>query len=708
MDGEQRYWAFLSYSHADRDQANWLHRALETYVLPRRLIGRQTPAGPAPRRLRPMFKDRDDLAADADLRARVHAALARSSSLIVLCSPAAARSAWVEDEIVRFKSLHGEDRVFAVIASGTPNASRQPGRENEECFPPALRFHIDAAGALSGERAELIAADLRPAGDGKRLARLKLVAGILGLDLDEVIQRDAHRRGRRLMALTAASLAGAAVMGALTVAAVVSRNEARAQRAQAEGLVEFMLGDLRKELEPTGRLDVLDKVGAKAMAYYAAQARHGMDDDALGRRARVLHMLGEIRDERGDLDGAFGNFQKAAAITAELLARRPSDGARIYNHAQSVFYVGEIADRRGQEDKAEKQFLEYRRLANLLVARDPRRDDWRMEVSFANSDLGTLLLRSGRPEAAARDFTAALAIISELARKTPNDRDRQMGAAQTYAWLADAEIAQGFLTAAMEDRRSERDIYSGMLARQHGDNAAGQAQVVNGVAVGRIFAMQGRALDALAELTLATRRSETLMALEPDNTDYRAQATFAYAALARLLLGRNALDAAARAAGRDRALADGLIRTNPSVAIWRGAVVGDARLIQIRIARARASDRAARIAALAPAVEESERLAGLAKGQPNNVALVRLVAEAALLAGDYQSLLGRTDLAKAKWLEAIMVIEHSGLGKAAVGDPIRGLRDRARERLGTATAPVAIAPLRAVSTHSPHSIPADS
>nr|MDQ2861770.1 toll/interleukin-1 receptor domain-containing protein [Pseudomonadota bacterium] len=193
MDGGRRYWAFLSYSHEDRDWANWLHRALETYAIPKALIGGTGLAGPAPRRLRPIFKDREELAASADLRDRVHAALAGSSALIVICSPAAARSSWVEDEIVRFKALRGEARVFAVIVAGAPGASRRKGREEEECFPAALLFHVNSAGVLTDERADLIAADLRAAGDGRKLAKLKLVAGILGVDLDDLVRRDAHR-----------------------------------------------------------------------------------------------------------------------------------------------------------------------------------------------------------------------------------------------------------------------------------------------------------------------------------------------------------------------------------------------------------------------------------------------------------------------------------------------------------------------------------
>ena len=36
-----RYWGFISYRHADIGWAQWLHRALEGFVVPRRLVGRE-------------------------------------------------------------------------------------------------------------------------------------------------------------------------------------------------------------------------------------------------------------------------------------------------------------------------------------------------------------------------------------------------------------------------------------------------------------------------------------------------------------------------------------------------------------------------------------------------------------------------------------------------------------------------------------------
>src|SRR5579863_454983 len=66
-----RYRAFISYSHQDRAWADWLHRALETYRVPRRLVGRSTAAGIVPRRLAPVFRDREELASAIDLGERV-------------------------------------------------------------------------------------------------------------------------------------------------------------------------------------------------------------------------------------------------------------------------------------------------------------------------------------------------------------------------------------------------------------------------------------------------------------------------------------------------------------------------------------------------------------------------------------------------------------------------------------------------------------
>ncbi|MFL6772306.1 MAG: toll/interleukin-1 receptor domain-containing protein, partial [Sphingomicrobium sp.] len=286
-----RFYAFLSYSHKDKELADWLHRELEKFRVPHSIAGKLTANGVVPRRLTPIFRDQHDLSAGGDLAEEIKAALAASQFLVVLCSPTAAKSRWTNQEIESFKRTRPEGCVLAAVAAGEPFATEISGREDEECFPPALRFRFDRRGHQTSKRAEPLAADFREAGEGKRLAFLKLVAGMLGVGLDELVQRETTRRQRQLAWLAAASLGGMAVTSTLSVAAFEARNEAREQRRQAEGLVGFMLGDLKDKLEPIGRLDALDSVGSRALAYYRHQDKGSLSDEALAQRAKALTLI---------------------------------------------------------------------------------------------------------------------------------------------------------------------------------------------------------------------------------------------------------------------------------------------------------------------------------------------------------------------------------------------------------------------------------
>jgi hypothetical protein len=205
-----KYWAFISYSHRDEHWAQWLHRSLERYFVPRILVGRPSRDGKVPRRLFPIFRDREELPVSSDLGANLKDCLERSRYLIVVCSPDAAVSRWVNEEIRYFKNAHGEDRILCLIVAGEPNADDKLTTSLPECFPPAVRFRVAADGALTAERTEPIAADVRPGADGKANAKLKLIAGLVGVNYDELKQRDQRRRRRRnvlLLTLTALSLA---------------------------------------------------------------------------------------------------------------------------------------------------------------------------------------------------------------------------------------------------------------------------------------------------------------------------------------------------------------------------------------------------------------------------------------------------------------------------------------------------------------------
>jgi hypothetical protein len=131
-----KYRAFLSYSHADSGAAKRVHGRLEGFHIDKDLVGRNTPAGPIPTALRPIFRDRNEFDAGGSLAEQSIIALDGSAALIVLASPNAARSKFVNEELRQFKLRHPDRPVIPLIVDG------EPGNPEKECFPPALRFAV--------------------------------------------------------------------------------------------------------------------------------------------------------------------------------------------------------------------------------------------------------------------------------------------------------------------------------------------------------------------------------------------------------------------------------------------------------------------------------------------------------------------------------------------------------------------------------------
>ncbi len=160
------YKAFISYSHADNSQAgrqwaDWLHHALETYQVPQALVGQTNQYGQeVPARIYPVFQDEKELSANANLNASLQNALDRAEFLIYLSSPRSAQSVYVQEEIKHFKQTGKGDKIIALILRGEPEYGQQS--TEQQCFPDALRFGVDAEGRLDyGRHEEVLAADVR-------------------------------------------------------------------------------------------------------------------------------------------------------------------------------------------------------------------------------------------------------------------------------------------------------------------------------------------------------------------------------------------------------------------------------------------------------------------------------------------------------------------------------------------------------------------
>jgi eukaryotic-like serine/threonine-protein kinase len=562
------YYAFLSYSHDDNEDAEWLHEAIEEFRVPKALVGRLTENGVIPPRLTPVFRDRGELAAADDLGDEIEEALRASRFLIVLCSPAAVESRWIEAEISAYKRHRPDGCVLAAIIGGEPFASNIPGREAEECFPPALRQKYDRRGRPTGKPAEPIAADLREHGDGRKLGLLKIIAGMLGTGLDDLVQRDTRRRQRRTNLILAASLVGMIFTTGLSVTAIQARDAARDQRREAESLIGFMLGDLRQKLEPIGRLDALDAVGARALAYYEKQNKSELSDAALAQRSRALTLMGEIANTRGDLDGALRRYREALAGTEEAVRRAPDDPQRVFDHAQNVFWVGYIDYQRGNMDKAAAAFREYRRLADRMIALRPDKLDYQLERVSADTNLGTVLWDQRHYRAAADVYQQSLEPAETLVAKAPSNKAYQMQLASTLAWLADARESSGQLDEAMAHRHRQLALLSQLWLANEGDTSIKFQELTTRRALARLLASTGDLPQALDESRRASAVAEWLEKTEPANTEWTQWGATSNFERAALELAANRANEARANANSACAASSRLLARDRSVVAW--------------------------------------------------------------------------------------------------------------------------------------------
>jgi hypothetical protein len=226
-----KYCAFLSYSHADTGVAIRAHRCLESFHIDKELVGRVTATGPILKTLRPIFRDRNDFDAGSSLGAETSTALDESAALILLASPAAARSKYANEEVRLFKARHPDRPLIPLIVNG------EPGDGATECFPPALRFAVAPDGAVTDTPADVLAADLREKGDGFELALAKVVARLIGLAPDDVY-RHAERERRRQSRLRSAVVAAIAVLAVAGGAFFWQSHQQKQMLTEIEALVD--------------------------------------------------------------------------------------------------------------------------------------------------------------------------------------------------------------------------------------------------------------------------------------------------------------------------------------------------------------------------------------------------------------------------------------------------------------------------------------
>lgn len=351
------------------------------------------------------------------------------------------------------------------------------------------------------------------------------------------------RRNRRSVTVAAVSLLLLVVFGIATVTRIVhaehraqdERAKAERHRADAEELLEFMLGDLREKLRPLNQLGLLESVAHKARDYFE-QRPDDLGSDDLRKHAVALLDLGDVLVENGHTDAALAEYRRGRELARGLVLLAPTAPAMRSLLATAHMKVGDVIRIRGDVQRA---IVEYR--AALTMA--PIELPYLRDLAFIHGRLGEALQRQGDPAEALAEYRIELALRLGAATTTPATSAVQHEIANAHARIGTVLRTQGETIAALGEYNTALAIAQAIVAVEP-TNALVQRDLANiHERIGAALQNQERYDEALAEHRAALAIRTRLSDADPTNVSLLRDVSISHFKIADLLSDAGDLDA---------------------------------------------------------------------------------------------------------------------------------------------------------------------
>jgi tetratricopeptide (TPR) repeat protein len=377
----KKYRAFLSYSHADERRASWIHRRLEKYRIPPDVVeAYQLPSS----RLKPIFRDRDELSSSADLGLEITSALTQSDSLIVICSEAASKSHWVDEEVRAFIEMGRANEIHCLIVDG----------EAPHVFPKSL---------LATGR-EPLAADSRK--DGRKSALLKLISGLLNVDFDELQKRESRSKRKQTL------LVGSALLFSMVITSVLFTSLAPVAMVIASVIAVYALIQRNTSLEnevlaETNRKEAEGQRADALEARDEAETQRELAEEEARTAKQVTDFLVDLFESSDPFTESQGDFtvRKLLDRGAEKIEHGLASEPRL--RARLLATIGQVHTQLGLFEEA-RRFLD-----DALATQHSILDSDDPQILHTQSRRAWLATQTGNYEQAQRIYDAILPTLGE-------------------------------------------------------------------------------------------------------------------------------------------------------------------------------------------------------------------------------------------------------------------------------------------------------
>ncbi|MYN04888.1 AAA family ATPase [Pseudoduganella sp. DS3] len=293
-----------------------------------------------------------------------------------------------------------------------------------------------------------------------------------------------------------------------------AQQEAERNRTEAEGLMTYMLGDFLEKLRPIGRLDLLDDVGTKALAYVGRKDESGTSLASLVSRIKAMRLIGEVHGARGRSDEQF----KINTAIKEFIHHAPSEfkvqSDFLKEAGANAFLLGTYYRNRNELDTAEKYLVEYREFSIRYAANNPSRVEGWLEQSYAHSALGALAMTRSDYQRAKEAFTKSLSLQRQAAEAVAPDDKKKSELANTLSWIAETSLKSGEPATAMKFYREEQELLMTVQASNARAKNMLAASLMRQATLSTSF---GERVDAQRALAEAVQIMNALSEKDPTN-----------------------------------------------------------------------------------------------------------------------------------------------------------------------------------------------
>jgi serine/threonine protein kinase len=352
-------------------------------------------------------------------------------------------------------------------------------------------------------------------------------------------------------------------------AAQQAEAEARRRRAQADSLIGFMLGDLRQKLEPVGRLDILDGVAARSLAYMSSLRTEYMSPEEIARNSKALYQLGEVRIAQGRLRDATAVLNRSLSLANEAARRESTNETLQLELGTAHFWVGNAAQLSGDLAGALVHYRAYLDISERLSHLPPSSATYQLERAYGHGNVGTILEQQGHLAEALDHYDTALALKRQRLSENPADSQLQADLALTINKIGYARYKLGDLASARRHFDDEVAAWKELVGIDPKQARWKERLAIAYAFLGRVLIDTGETDGAMTALNAELDIERSLVALDATNTVWARNLAYTTVNIADLWrsIGKP-VDSLPLFESAESAYVD-LLKRDPTRAVWK-------------------------------------------------------------------------------------------------------------------------------------------